>query len=121
MQVVSNKKEIIFRNEYEGKPIYKIGISHKNQDGTYTSSTMLCRLPKDTELHHKTWISIKNAWLDFYLKEVERNGKKYNEAVPYIFISDFDILDDDKEESNSVDPYEEFGKRVEVKTEDLPF
>ena len=98
MQVVSNKKEIIFRNDYEGKPIYKIGISRKNQDGSYINSTMLCRLPKDTELHHKTWIKIKSAWLDFYLKKVERNGKEYDEAVPYIFINEYEIVDDDKSE-----------------------
>ena len=75
MQVVSNKKEIIFRNDYEGKPIYKIGISRKNQDGTYTNSTMLCKMPKDTDLHHKTWIMIKSAWIDFYLKKLKEMVK----------------------------------------------
>lgn len=98
MQIVSNRKEIIFRNDYEGKPIYKIGISRKETNGTYTQSTMLCRFPKNTDLHHKTWIMIKSAWLDFYLKDIERNGKESKEAVPYIFINDYDIVDEKKEE-----------------------
>lgn len=119
MQVVSNKREIIFRNEYEGKPIYKIGISHKNQDGTYTNSTMLCRLPKGTDLHHKTYIKIKQAWLDFYTVKKEKNGKQYDEAVPYVFINDYEI--DTGEETNvyTVDSFTT--EDLDNSTPDLPF
>ncbi len=122
MQVVSNKKEIIFRNDYEGKPIYKIGISRKNQDGSYTNSTMLCKMPKDTDLHHKTWIMIKSAWIDFYLKKVERNGKEYDEAVPYIFINEYEIVDDEKsEEKDDIGNIYKVDSYKAEQLDDLPF
>lgn len=121
MQVVSNKKEIIFRNEYEGRAIYRIGISKKNKDGSYSSSTMLCKFPKDVDIKNKTLIIIKNAWIDFYLRNNDNDQK---EGVPYIFINEFVVVGEieDKKEEKEIDPYEEFGKRVEIQqSPDLPF
>jgi hypothetical protein len=88
MQVVSNRKEKIYRNDYEGKPIYKIGLSKKNQDGNYTNGYMLCSFKKGTDIPNKTYINIKNAWLDFYLKE--------KETIPYIFINEYEIIKDEE-------------------------
>lgn len=122
MQVVSNKKEVIFRNDYEGKPIYKIGLSHKNQDGTYTKTTMLCKMPKGTDLHHQTFINIKQAWIDFYIVEKEKNGKKYNEGVPYIFINDYEVVDDEKsEEKDDIDNIYKVDSFKAEQLDDLPF
>ena len=48
---------------------------------------------------------IKSAWIDFYTKKVKKNGKEYDEAVPYIFINDYETVDEEqkqvKEEKNA--------------------
>lgn len=89
MEIVSNRKEKIFRKDFNGKPIYKIGLSKKNQDGNYTNGYMLCSFKKGTDIPDKSFIMIKSAWLDFYLKE--------KETVPYIFINDYEVIEDNKQ------------------------
>lgn len=89
MEIVSNRKEKIFRKDFNGKPIYKIGLSKKNQDGSYTNGYMLCSFKKGTNIQDKSFIMIKSAWLDFYLKE--------KETIPYIFINDYELIEDNKE------------------------
>ena len=86
MEIVSNRKEKIFRKDFNGKPIYKIGLSKKNQDGNYTNGYMLCSFKKGTDIPDKSFIMIKSAWLDFYLKD--------KETVPFIFVNDFEIVGD---------------------------
>ena len=123
MNVVSNKKEKIYRNDYEGKPIYKIGLSKKNQDGSYTNGYMLCSFKKGIDIPNKTYINIKNAWIDFYLKE--KDDRK--ETMPFIFINEFEILNKDKvilvedikAEEKKADVYENFGNKVELTPDDL--
>lgn len=88
MNIECEKEKMIFRNEKDGKVFYSIGLSKKNQDGTYTSGYMPCRFPKDANIKNKTKIKILNAWLDFWLDE-----KKITH--PYIFISKYEILSDD--------------------------
>ena len=67
MKVVSDKKEMIFRNEIkykdengveQSKTLYKISLSHRNADGSYSQTSILCKFPKDTDLKTKT-LSIK--------------------------------------------------------------
>lgn len=89
MEIVSNRKEKIFRKDFNGKPVYKIGLSKKNQDGSYTNGYMLCSFKKGTDISDKSFIMIKSAWLDFYLKE--------KETIPYIFINDYEVIEDNKE------------------------
>lgn len=117
MRVVSDKKEMIFAKDYNGKTLYSLGISKKNQDGTYTKGYISCKFKNGTEIKTQTLIKIKNAWLDFYLKD--------KATVSYIFISDFEILEqkedivENKEIKN--DPYEEMGDLLEISDFDLPF
>ena len=118
MQVVSDRKEIIIANDYNGKRLYSIGLSKKNQDGTYTKGYISCRFKKDVALNNKTLINIKNAWLDFYL-----SNKK---TIPFIFINEFEVVDEIKEniiENKEVesDPYEEMNDLLETDDFDLPF
>ena len=88
MNIECEKEKMIFRNEKDGKAYYSIGLSKKNQDGTYTSGYITCKFPKDANIENKTKIKILNAWLDFWVDD-----KKITH--PYIFINKYEILSDD--------------------------
>ena len=88
MNIECEKEKMIFRNEKDGKAYYSIGLSKKNQDGTYTSGYITCKFPKNANIENKTKIKILNAWLDFWLDD-----KKITH--PYIFINKYEILSDD--------------------------
>lgn len=88
MNIECEKEKMIFRNEKDGKAYYSIGLSKKNQDGTYTSGYITCRFPKEANIPNKTKIKILNAWLDFWVDD-----KKITH--PYIFINKYEILSDD--------------------------
>ena len=127
MEITSNKEEMIFRKDYNGNIFYSIGMSKKKQDGKYENGYMNVSFKKGVTLDNKTKIKIKNAWLDFYIKD--------NKTVPFVFISDFDVVEQlAKEVANSgkeTNPYEEFansmttefdtGEQIQIKPEDLPF
>jgi hypothetical protein len=116
MEVVSNRDELIFRKDFEGKPSYSIGLSKKDKNGNFENGYMNVRFKQDVELKNKTKISIKNAWLSFNLKD--------NKTYPYIFINDFAIV----EEENK-NPYQEMrtkvesdiGQQIEIDPSELPF
>ena len=86
MEVVSNREEMIFRNERDSKVSYAIGLSKKNQDGTFDRGFMPVRFRKDIELKDRTKITIKEAWMDFF--------KIDKKTIPYIFINKFDMASD---------------------------
>ena len=88
MNIECEKEKMIFINEKDGKAYYSIGLSKKNQDGTYTSGYITCRFPKNANIETKTKIKILNAWLDFWVDD-----KKITH--PYIFINKYEILSDD--------------------------
>lgn len=118
MKIVSDKKEMIFKNTYQDRDYYSIGISKKKLDGSYEKGYINCQFPKNTKLGNQTLIIIKNAWLDFYIKD--------KKTIPYIFINEFEIVDNEnkqeiKEELKEIDPYEEMGKQIELTESDLPF
>lgn len=119
MNVISDKQEMIFKNTVGDKTFYSIGISKKKLDGSYEKGYINCQFPKNTTLENQTLIKIKKAWVDFYIKD--------KKTMPYIFINEFDILDEKKEknkhEEKQVDEYEEMGKQIEIEIEDsmLPF
>ena len=86
MNIIDEKEKTIFRNEYEGKISYSIGLSKKKEDGSFENGYMPIRFKKGTELKDKTKIKIKEAWLDFY--------KADKRTVPYIFINKFEMASD---------------------------
>ena len=88
MNIECEKEKMIFRNEKDGKAYYSIGLSKKNQDGTYTSGYITCKFPKNANIENKTKIKILNAWLDFWVDD-----KKITH--PYIFINRYEILSND--------------------------
>ena len=130
MEIVSNKQEIVFRKDYNGKPSYTLGLSRKNQDGEYINGYIKATFRKGVELNNQSRILIKNAWLDFYK---DNEGK----TIPLIFINDFELMKDGEEprreeifdERNK--PFKDFGEHITSKTkleeqlsitdDDLPF
>ena len=122
MQITSNSEEMIFRKDYNGKPIYSIGLSKKDKKGNYINGYMNCNFKQGTELENKTKIKIKDAWLSFYLKD--------KTTIPTIFINDYEVVGvpKPKEETN---PFKEFGdsiktesnigEQIEITDDEIPF
>lgn len=120
MDVISDRDEIVYRKDFDNRPFYTIRIAHKNQDGSYNNGYLLVRFRRDVTLKNKTKIAIKKAWLDFY--------KKDNKTYPYVFISEFNIVeesegtqtvpDNDPTEEN---PFEAFGNSISTEVDDSQF
>jgi hypothetical protein len=114
MEIKTDKEEMIFRKDYEGKPRYTIGLSKKDKDGKYENGYMTVKFKQDVSLENQTKIRIKSAWLGFNQYE--------NKTYPYIFINEFETID--KKEEN---PFEQMKAKiasengVEINDEDLPF
>ena len=117
MEIISNKEEMIFKNEYNGKVFYSIGISKKNQDGSYENGYINVRFKKDVELENQTKIKIKKAWIDFYCKD--------RKTFPYIFVSEFEKVEEKKdvfkEFGESIKTESEIGEQIEITDDDLPW
>lgn len=117
MEIISDKKETIYRKDFDGKPRYTICLSKKNKEDKYENGFMTVRFKQDVKLENRTNIMIKKAWLSFNTYE--------NKTYPYIFISEFDVVEDKKEEN----PYEymktkvesDIGKQIEITDEEIPF
>ena len=95
-----------------------MGLSRKDAEGNYINGYITCRFKKDVELEDKTKIYIKSAFLTFYLKD--------KITVPYIFISEFETVDQTidrikKESEVQEDPYAAFGNSITAEELDLPF
>lgn len=103
---------MVFKNEYNGNSIYKLGLSKKNQDGTYTNGYILAQFKKGVELENKTNIYIKSAWLTFYLT-------KDKKTVPYVFINEFETVGENKIKEENKDPFQEMHDNIEEN--DLPW
>lgn len=86
LQSSFNGEVMVFVNEHNGRKFYKVGISKKMQDGNYQNGYVDVQFKKDIIVENKTKINIKSAWLTFYMN-------KENITVPYIFINEFEQLD----------------------------
>lgn len=124
MEVTSNKAEMIFRKDFNDRPIYSIGLSRKKKDGNYENGYMVVNFKEGTDIPDKTRIKIKDAWISFYLKD--------KKTIPTIFINDYELvgIQEPKEEKEEENPYKDFGnsikvenefEQIEIKDEDLPF
>ena len=109
MNITNDRPVMIFRREYQDKVFYNVGLSKKNKDGSYTNGYMSVQFKNDVSLNDKTKIKIKNAWLTFYLKD--------SETKPYIFINDFEVVD----EVNNLKTKTEVQQQFDYTDEDLPF
>ena len=119
MEIKSDREEMVFRNEYEGKVSYKIGLSKKNKDGQFDKGYIPVRFKQGVELNNQTRIKINEAWLSFNTHE--------KKTYPYIFINDFNIVD--KGTPDQKNPYEDMktkvesdiGEQIQISEDDLPW
>lgn len=127
MNVQTDKPCMIFVKEYNGKKYYKVGLSRKKQDGTYENGYVDIQFKQGIEFENKDQIYIKNAFLTFY-------KSKDKATIPYIFVMEFERLEDtikhsketDIVKQDTKDDFEEFGKEfklddMEILDSDLPF
>ena len=122
MEIISNKEQMVFRKDYNGKPSYSLGLSKKDKDGKYINGYVKVNFKKGVELDNKSKIKIKNAWLDFY--------KDNEKTIPTIFINEFE-MSQDGEKQEEKNPLEEFGEhittdfdtgnQIQIEDSDLPF
>lgn len=117
MNIENKYPVMIFKKEYQGRVFYSVGLSRKDRDGNYINGYMPCRFKNNVSVVDKTKMYIKNAWLDFYLKD--------KETKPYIFINEFELVGETiekaKEEPKEVDPWQEFSNEVDMENLELPF
>ena len=122
MEIISNKEEMIFRNEYNGKPSYSLGLSKKDKEGKFINGYIKVNFKKGTDIKNKTKIKIKNAWLDFYLQD--------KNTIPTLFINEYEIVEEQKEEKQEEqDAYQymktkvesDIGQEIRIEDGDLPF
>ena len=122
MEVISKSDEMIFRKDYNGRPVYSIGLSKKDKDGKYVNGYMTCNFKQGTELENQSKIKIKDAWISFYLKD--------KQTIPTLFINDFEKVSEpnpehkevqemvnDEHYKTKIDTFEQ----VEINPSDLPF
>lgn len=93
---------MVFSKEFQERTFYQVGLSKKKQDGTYENGYIDVKFRKDVVVPNKTKITIKNAWLDFYVNKDKR-------TVPQIFISEF------TQENETVSGF------TEIDDSDVPF
>lgn len=117
MNIQSDRAKTIFKHTKDDKVFYSIGMSKKDVNGNYISGCMSCRFTKGVDIPDKSKILIHKGWVDFYLKD--------KITYPYLFISEFEIVDEKKEEVNEFDAmhtktdYKE--KEVQIDDNSLPF
>lgn len=83
MNITSDKNVMVFKNK-DG--FYSISLSRKNNNDEWESAYFPVRFGKDVSIENKTLITIKEAWLSFYVNE--KDEKKYTNF--YIFINKYD-------------------------------
>lgn len=120
----------IFRFESGENIYYKMGLSNKDKDGNYINGYIPVQFRRGIELENKTKIYLKKAWLTFYLKKENIDGVDKNITVPYVFVSEFEKVEEViagskekdivKEEAAS-DPFKDLGNEIAFTDDDLPF
>lgn len=115
MNITSEQPYTVFRNDYNQYTFYKLGISKRDATGKWINGYIRCKFKKDVIVENKTRIYLKKAWLSFDLKE--------KETIPFIFVSEFETVDEVIESSKKTaeDPFKNFGEEIEIRDEDLPF
>ena len=105
MKISNEYPVMIFANQKEDKTYYSLGLSKKNQDGSYINGYLQCQFKKGVELDNQTNIYIKDAWISFYIKD--------NKTIPYVFINEYELV---------ADVIKSFEKdEVVLSPDDLPF
>lgn len=131
MNIENQYPVAIFRFESGGNIYYKMGLSNKDQNGNYINGYIPVQFRRGIELENKTKIYLKKAWLTFYLKKENVNGVDKNITVPYVFVSEFEKVEEViagskekdivKDEAAASDPFADLGNELVFTDDDLPF
>lgn len=126
MNIEDKRAYMIFRNDYENRAYYKVGISKKKIDGSFESGYIPIQFKRDVDIPNKTKIYLRQAWLTFYTKKTIINGVEHSTSVPYVFCNEFITVQDRIEETRpDFDAMEEKKnikvKELELTDDDLPF
>lgn len=115
MKVIHEYPVKVFKKAYDGKDYYRIGLSKKNKEGNYESGYLDAKFRKDTKVDDDKKIYIKDAWLDFFVKDKITH--------PYIFINQFEYVEDivKQETKDGFDAGKVYVDEIEFTDEDLPF
>jgi hypothetical protein len=107
-----------------------MGLVNKDKDGNYINGYIPVQFRRGIELENKTKIYLKKAWLTFYLKKENIDGVDKNITVPYVFVSEFEKVEEViagskendivKEEAAS-DHFKDLGNEIAFTDDDLPF
>jgi hypothetical protein len=130
MNIENQYPVAIFRFESGENVYYKMGLSNKDKDGNYFNGYIPVQFRRGIELENKTKIYLKKAWLTFYLKKENIDGVDKNITVPYVFVSEFEKVEEviagNKEkdivkEEAAEDPFKDLGNELVFTDDDLPF
>ena len=110
MNVSSEYPVMVFKNTYNDKDYYTLGMGKKNQDGTYTNGYMPCQFRKGVNIDNQTNIYLKEAWLNFYLKD--------NKTMPFVFINEYQLVADAIKETSYTSLKQ---NEISIDLDDLPF
>jgi len=111
MEIINKYPVMVFKQEFQGKTLYSIGLSKKEQDGKYVNGYKMVRFKKGVELENRTKININKAFLDFYIT-------KDNKTMDYIFITEFEKTNNEVVKNDSVIEYTQDNI---LEDSDLPF
>ena len=127
MNIQDDKPRMIFVKEHDGRKYYKVGVSKKLVNGEYENGYIDIQFRQGVEFENKTKIYLKNAFLTFY-------KSKDKATIPYIFVMEFERLEDtikhsketDVAKQETKDDFADFGREVamneiEITDSDLPF
>ena len=116
MEVRSSKDEMLFRKDYEGKPLYSISLTRKNENGDYIHGYIQTYFLGGADIPNKSKIRINNGWLSFYLKD----GK----TIPTIWTDDYTLVGEPKPKESEFEESSiktEVQSQFEITDDDLPF
>jgi len=102
MKVIEENPVMIFRKDWDNGTSYSIGLSKKDKNGNFVNGYMPCSFKKGVELENKTKIYIKDAWLNFNVKD--------NKTYTNIFINEYETVEETIK--NATDPFEEFAEET---------
>lgn len=111
MNIECEREKTIYRFEKDGKVFYSTGLYKKDKEGNFINGYISCRFPKGIDVADKTKIKIKEAWLDFYLKDKITN--------PYIFINKYELVEQTELPKNTKTAYDD--SNIVIEDKDLPF
>lgn len=125
MQILNNKDRngneipvMVFRNDVKMpngavRTLYKLGLSRKDLEGNYINGYVPVQFDKEIELENRTKIIIKEASLDFYIKDKITNL--------YVRVWKFDKVDNNVQNTQKQTEEDSYIELTDEQLAELPF